>query len=119
MSKLSVVDITDPNKIQEILDEELNDQSDNESDAGSEASEISELGIVPRLFFSTFSMLTFLVPLVSTHIALDIIVHQQYAQDNDVVEITLRAATAGIGIPSLPADSRDDERANSRQFWYS
>ena len=102
MSKLSVVDITDPNKIQEILDDELNDQTDKESDAGSDASDMSDLGIVPRLFFSTFSMLTFLVPLVSTHIALDIIVHKQYAQDNDVVEITLRAVTAAIGISRCP-----------------
>ena len=94
-----MVDISDPNKIQEIFDHEeeettkrgvsINSDSDDDDD--------EELGIVPRIMFSTFSTLTILIPLVSVHIALDIIVHQQYAQDFDVVEIAARAATAAIG----------------------
>ena len=97
MTKVSVVDISDASKLQEIIDGDGADGNDNESDAGSDGSDLEELGLVPRLFFSTFSMLTFLVPLVSTHIALDIIVHDQYAQDVDIVEIAARAATAALG----------------------
>jgi hypothetical protein len=96
MAKVSVVDISDPDKIQELLDGAEDDakSSDTVSDAGSDD---SELGVVPQLLFSTFSTLTILVPLVSTHVALDIIVHQQYAQDIDYVEISWRAATAALG----------------------
>ena len=96
MPKVSVVDISDSNKIQELIDKDdpVADDETAESDAESDT---SELGIVPRLFFSTFSALTLLVPLVSVHVALDIIVHQQYAQDLDVVEIAARAGTAAIG----------------------
>lgn len=97
MPKISVVDISDSNNIQELLNKDdhetkSNVEGDNDSD-----SDDSELGVVPRLLFSTFSTLTLLIPLVSVHIALDIIVHQQYAQDVDVIEIAARAGTAAIG----------------------
>jgi hypothetical protein len=103
MPKVSVLDISDSNKIQEILDNDTSIITDRtaESDAESVDSNDSELGVVPRLLFSTFSTLMILVPLVSTHIALDMIVHQQYAQDLDVVEIAARAGTAAIGIVSF------------------
>jgi len=101
MPKVSVVDISDPNKIQEILaDEDIPEENSVTPDAGTDSDAESdgfELGIVPRLFFSTFSTLTILVPLISTHIALDIIVHQQYAQDFDIVQIAARAGTAAVG----------------------
>jgi hypothetical protein len=103
MPKVSVVDIGDSSKIQEILDNDDSIGTDRmaESDAESVDSNDSELGVVPRLLLSTFSTLMILVPLVSTHIALDMIVHQQYAQDFDVVEIAARAGTAAIGIVSF------------------
>jgi hypothetical protein len=97
MAKISVVDISDPKKIQELVndnDHETKSGVDGDSDSDSDD---SELGVVPRLLFSTFSTLTLLIPLLSVHIALDIIVHQQYAQDVDVVEIAARAGTAAIG----------------------
>lgn len=102
MPKISVVDISDSDKIQEILNDDDSITVDNtlESDAESDESDDSELGVVPRLLFSTFSTLTILIPLVSTHIALDMIVHQQYAEDFDVVEIAMRAGTAALGIQS-------------------
>jgi hypothetical protein len=101
MPKISVVDISDPNKIQELVDDDnqviKNDvEGNNDSD-----SDDSDDGIVPQILFSTFSSLAILVPLISVHIALDIIVHQQYAQDLDVVEIASRAGTASIGISIL------------------
>ena len=94
-----MVDISDPNKIKEIFDddEEETARSNVAVDADSDDDDDEELGIVPRVLFSTISTLTILIPLVSVHIALDIIVHQQYAQDFDVVEIAARAATAAIG----------------------
>jgi hypothetical protein len=100
MPKVSVVDISDSSKIQEILDNDNSIITDGmaNSDAESVDSNDSELGVVPKLLFSTFSTLMILVPLVSTHIALDMIVHQQYAQDFDVVEIAARAGTAAIGM---------------------
>jgi hypothetical protein len=58
-------------------------------------------------------MLTFLVPLVSTHIALDIIVHDQYAQDVDIVEIAARAVTAALGT-YLPCIPLHEKRTNPR-----
>jgi hypothetical protein len=100
MPKISVVDISNSDKIQEILDNDdpITVAHAVESDAESEESEESELGVVPQLLFSTFSTLTILVPLVATHVALDMIVHQQYAEDVDVVEIAMRAGTAALGI---------------------
>ena len=97
MPKISVVDISDPNKIQELVDNDdraikEDVKGDNDSD-----SDDSDDGLVPRILLSTFSSLAILVPLISVHIALDIIVHQQYAQDVDVVEIAARAGTAAIG----------------------
>jgi hypothetical protein len=115
MTKVSVVDISDASKLQEIIDGDGVHGNDNESDAGSDGSDLEEeLGLVPRLFFSTFSMLTFLVPLVSTHIALDIIVHDQYAQDVDIVEIAARAVTAALGtyLPYIPL--LHEKRTNQR-----
>jgi len=104
MPKVSVVDISDPNKIQEIFDQD-SEQEDKDkdvsvnvdSDQDEDDDDDEDLGIVPRILFSTFSTLTILIPLISVHVALDIIVHQQYAQDFDVVEIAARAATAAIG----------------------
>lgn len=102
MPKVSVVDISDGNKFKELLDDEQDDDyTDTDSEVDSIVSDVSdesELGVVPQLFFSSFSMLTLLVPLVSTHIALDIIVHEQYSQDFDVIEIAGRAVTSAIGI---------------------
>ena len=103
MPKVKVVDISDPNRFQEIFDDEDEPQDKNErpnveSDSDEESDDV-ELGLLPRLFFTTFSTFTILVPLVSTHIALDIIVHQQYAQDFDNVEIAARAGTVAIGMP--------------------
>jgi hypothetical protein len=105
MPKISVVDISDGNNIKELLDDEKDDSdTDADSDVASDLSDLSdlsdesELGVVPRLFFTTFSTLTLLVPLVSAHIALDIIVHEQYSQDFDVIEIAARAVTAALGI---------------------
>jgi hypothetical protein len=100
MSKVSIVDISDPKKIQELLDDAEDEQTDDEAETSSDtdSEDESDLTVVQRLLFGTFSTLTLLVPLVSTHIALDIIVHQQYAQDFDVVEIAARAGTASIGI---------------------
>ena len=97
MPKISVVDISDPNKIQELVDNDdraikEDVKGDNDSD-----SDDSDDGIVPRILLSTFSSLAILVPLISVHIALDIIVHQQYAQEVDIVEIAARAGTAAIG----------------------
>jgi hypothetical protein len=43
-----------------------------------------------------------LVPLTSVHIAMDILVHQQYAQEVDAVEIAARAGTAALGTPNSP-----------------
>ena len=104
MNKVSIVDITHANKIQELIDDDSSTKDVDESDDGEDVEDtIENLGLIPRLFFSTFSMLTFLVPLVSTHVALDIIVHQQYAQDMDVVEIAMRAATAALSTSLLPA----------------
>lgn len=105
MPKVKVVDISDPNRFQEILDDveeprDKNERPNVESDSDEESDDV-ELGLVPRLFFTTFSTLTILVPLVSTHIALDIIVHQQYAQDFDSVEIVARAGTVVIGMPLI------------------
>lgn len=97
MAKVSVVDISHANNIQELIDDDNDAKETEESDDGEDTDDMEDLGMIPRLFFSTFSMLTFLVPLVSTHVALDIIVHQQYAQDTDVVEIAMRAATAALG----------------------
>ena len=99
MPKVSVVDISDPNKIKEIFndDEEETTKNDVAIDTDSDSDDDEDLGIVPRILFSTFSTLTILIPLISVHIALDIIIHQQYAQDFDVVEIAARAATAAIG----------------------
>ena len=105
-----VVDISDPAKIKEFLEEEQGrkrtDSIDDYAvtDAGSELDDDDdeELGIIPRLLFSTFSTLTLLVPLTSVHIAMDILVHQQYAQDVDAVEIAARAATAALGTPEPP-----------------
>lgn len=104
MPKVSVVDISDPNKIQEIFDDddEEGEKKGNvvvDADSDGEEDDDEDLGVVPRILFSTFSTLTILIPLLSVHIALDIIVHQQYAQDFDVVEIAARAATAAIGTP--------------------
>lgn len=98
--KTSIVDIRDGHKIQELLDED-DEAVERGSTVSSNDSDESELGVVPQLFFSAFSTLTFLVPLVSAHIALDIIVHQQYAQDFDVVNISLRAGTAAVGISTI------------------
>jgi hypothetical protein len=99
MPKVSVVDISDGNKIQELVndgDDTVDPDNDNAESVSSDDSD-EELGVVPRLFFNMFSTLTMLVPLVSVHIALDILVHQQYSQDFDVVEIASRAGTAAIG----------------------
>ena len=108
MPKVSVVDISDPNKITEILDgeskeaiQEPNDTSgeeeDNDDDDDDDDND-EEDGVIPRLLFSVFSTSTILVPLVSVHVALDIIVHQQYAQSVDAVEIAARGATAALGV---------------------
>ena len=99
MPKVSVVDISDPHKIQEIFNDDEVDttKKDVAIDSDTDSDEDEDLGLVPRILFSTFSTLTLLIPLISVHIALDIIVHQQYAQDFDVVEIAARAATAAIG----------------------
>jgi len=99
MPKVSVVDISDPNKIKEIFnDDEVETTKKGVAiDTNSDDDDDEDLGLVPRILFSTFSTLTILIPLISVHIALDIIVHQQYAQDFDVVEIAARAATAAIG----------------------
>ena len=101
MPKISVVDISDPNKIQELVNDD--DQAINNEVGGDDDPDFddSDDGIVPRILFGTLSSLTILVPLVSVHIALDIIVHQQYAQEVDVVEIAARAGTAAIGISIL------------------
>src|SRR5271154_7019400 len=100
MPKVSVVDISDPNKIKEIFNDDEEETTKNDvaidPDSDSDSDDDEDLGIVPRILFSTFSTLTILIPLVSVHIALDIMVHQQYAQDFDVVEIAARAATAAI-----------------------
>lgn len=103
-TEFKVVDISDPSKIKEFLEEEGKNgrKRDNEDDyavteAGSDDEDEEELGPVASLLFSTFSTLTLLVPLTSVHVALDIIVHQQYAQDVDAVEITARAGTAALG----------------------
>lgn len=63
MPKISVVDISDPNKLQELVDDDdqvINNgvERDNDSD-----SDDSDDGVVPRILFSTFSSLTILVPL--------------------------------------------------------
>jgi hypothetical protein len=92
MPKISVVDISDPDRFQEIYNEDNEKVEDIDSNGEGE-----DLGLVPRIIFSTLSTLTILVPLVSVHIALDILVHQQYAQDVDILEIAARAATAAIG----------------------
>ena len=103
MPKISVVDISDPNKIQELLDDDNElKKNDVEEDSNEEEDDDEELGLFPRIILGTFSTLTLLIPLVSVHIALDIIVHQQYAQDVDVVEIAARAATAAIGKDTEP-----------------
>jgi hypothetical protein len=108
-TEYKVVDISDPVKIKELLEEEKgrkrSDSVDDYAvtDAGSEADdEDEELGLVPRLLFSTFSTLTLLVPLTSVHVAMDILVHQQYAQEVDAVEIAARAATAALGTKPRP-----------------
>ena len=106
MPKVSVVDISDPNKIKEIFNDDEEETTKNDvavdTDSDNDSDDDEELGIVPRILFSTFSTLTILIPLISVHIALDIIVHQQYAQDFDVVEIAARAATAAIGTLLTP-----------------
>jgi hypothetical protein len=107
MPKVSVVDISDGNKIQELVnddDDTVDLDNDNAESVSSDDSD-EELGVVPRLFFNMFSTLTMFVPLVSVHIALDILVHQQYSQDFDVVEIASRAGTAAIGIFSITSNS--------------
>src|SRR5579871_6479243 len=98
MPKVSVVDISNPDKITEILGGETEEalQESSKSEDEDNESEDEEDGVIPQLLFSVFSTLTILVPLVSVHIALDIIVHQQYAQSVDVVEIAARAATAAL-----------------------
>jgi len=105
MPKVSVVDISDPNKITEILDgeskeaiQEPNDTSGEEEDDDDDDDNDEEDGVIPRLLFGVFSTSTILVPLVSVHVALDIIVHQQYAQSVDAVEIAARGATAALGV---------------------
>lgn len=101
MPKVSVVDISDPNKITEILEGESKEATQEHSDASGEEEDDDddeEDGVIPRLLFSVFSTLTILVPLVSVHVALDIIVHQQYAQSVDAVEIAARGATAALGV---------------------
>ena len=100
MTKISVVDISDPDKIQEILSGEGELEKKHaamESDNDDGDSDDEDSGIIPRLLFGTLSTVTILVPLVSVHIALDIMVHQQYAEDFDAVEIAARAGTAAIG----------------------
>ena len=110
--KVSVVDISNPSNFQTLKDfssleptiiQEITANTNaktEENDAGDAESEDPEEieGLIPRLLFSTFNTLTILVPLVSTHVALDVIVHQQYAQDFDILEIVWRAITAAIGI---------------------
>lgn len=101
MPKISVVDISDSSKIQELVDDDgHNTGADVDGDSDSDD---SELGVVPKLLFSTFSTLILLIPLISVHIALDIIVHQQYAQDVDYIEVAARAGTAAIGTLSRPS----------------
>ena|SRR5271167_30699 len=103
MPKISVVDISDSSKLQELFNDDGHDtRADVEGDSDSD-SDNSELGIVPKLLFSTFSTLTLLIPLISVHIALDIIVHQQYAQEVDYIEIAARAGTATIGTLYRPS----------------
>jgi hypothetical protein len=109
MSEFKVVDISDPSKITEFLEHEEKQQQQGKSktrgsvddhaapDEGTDEHDDEELGAVARLLFTTFSTLTLLVPLTSVHIAMDIIVHQQYAQDVDAVEIAARAGTAALG----------------------
>jgi hypothetical protein len=99
MPKVSVVDISDAERFQEIYKDDQKDNSQNEESDSDDSDE--DLGIVPRILFSTFETLSLLVPLVSVHIALDIIVHQQYAQEFNTLEIAARAATASIGILPL------------------
>ena len=98
MPKVSVVDISDADRFQEIYNDndDERDTAENQNESNSD-DEDEELGLIPRVIFSTFSTLTLLVPLVSVHIALDIIVHQQYAQEVGFLEIAARAATAAIG----------------------
>jgi len=104
---IKVVDISDPSKIKEFLEEERQGNAPGRdsvddvavTDAGSDADDDEDMGRIARLLFSTFSTLTYLAPLTSVHIALDIIVHQQYAQDVDAVEIAARAGTAALGNP--------------------
>jgi hypothetical protein len=105
-----VVDISDPAKIKEFLEEEQprkrSDSIDDYAvtDAGSEPDDEEDLGFVPQLLFSTFSTLTLLVPLTSVHIAMDILVHQQYVQEVNAVEIAARAGTAALGThPETPS----------------
>jgi hypothetical protein len=98
MTKVSVIDISDPNKITDILEGETDEPTEHVEQITKEEEEDEEDGVVPRLLFRTLSTLTMLVPLTSVHIALDIIVHQQYAQSVDAVEIAARAATAALGI---------------------
>jgi len=100
MTKVSVVDISDPDKITEILDGETEEppKKTTKDQEDEDESDDEEDGVVPRLLFSTLSTLMMLVPLTSVHIGLDIIVHQQYAQSVDAVEIATRAATAALGI---------------------
>jgi hypothetical protein len=106
-----VVDISDPAKIKEFLEEEQprkrSDSIDDYAvtDAGSEPDDEEDLGFVPQLLFSTFSTLTLLVPLTSVHIAMDILVHQQYVQEVNAVEIAARAGTAALGTHPEPPSS--------------
>jgi hypothetical protein len=106
MPKVSVVDISDPNKIQEILnnDDVDTDNTAERSEDGGEDDDNDDDGIIPRLLFNTFSSLSLLTPLVSTHIALDILVHRQYAQSVDAIDIFSRSVTAAIG--STPHNPR-------------
>ena len=108
---IKVVDISDPSKIKEFLEEEQRgnaprrDSVDDDvavTDGESDPDDDEDMGRIARLLFSTFSTLTYLVPLTSVHIAMDIIVHQQYAQDVDAVEIAARAGTAALGKPPRP-----------------
>ena len=108
---IKVVDISDPSKIKELLEEERRGNAPRRdsvddlavTDGESDPDDDEDMGRIARLLFSTFSTLTYLVPLTSVHIALDIIVHQQYAQDVDAVEIAARAGTAALGKPPSPS----------------
>jgi len=108
---IKVVDISDPSKIKEFLEEEQRGNAPRRdsvddvavTDGGTDPDDDDEdMGRIASLLFSTFSTLTYLVPLTSVHIAMDIIVHQQYAQDVDAVEIAARAGTAALGKPPRP-----------------